>query len=412
LHLVQTAEWLDKIGISIKLICGWVPRNPTGLVVRICSSIIGRDLSSGMKKRVIMLSNGGVVISCCLIDFIGQGALWIGRKVFGGIYRSKIMAIVWRAFGWQSKRYIDKFCANGRTIFHVRSGAGQGGAIKLARKLGIPVLVDHSIAHPEYMEKNLRQEYEKNKAFFDFSLKSEFWKNIVADCDDADVLLVNSHFVKDTFIQSGYPSNKIRVAYLGVRSDFFNIRKVQAVKMCERKFKLLFTGGFGFRKGAEYIFNAIRILKEKTSILFEMDIVGDYTGAIGIIEKYKEEKLPIVFHGPIPQDDLKNFLSLSDIYLFPSLAEGCASSGMEALAAGLCVVATIESGLPIEDGVNGCVIPAKDSMAIVEKLLYLMESPAEIDRLGDAASKLIRENYTWENYADNVKSVYEEMLRI
>ena len=260
------------------------------------------------------------------------------------------------------------------------------------------------------MEKNLRHEYEKNDAIFDLGTSSPFWRLIAEDCEWADVLLVNSFFVRDTFIEQRYPSDKIKVAYLGTRSDFFGLRNVKATNRNGRKLKLLFTGGFGFRKGAEYILDAIKILQDKVTISFEMDIVGDFSSANELIEKHKDENLPIVFYGPVPQDDLKQFLAQSDIYVFPSLAEGCACSGMEAMAAGLCVVATHESGFPIEDGVNGCLIPGKNAKAVADKIMELMHHPDDIDRMGLAASELIRTQYTWEKYAENVKKVYEELI--
>ena len=60
LHLFQSADWLCKAGVSVKLVCGWVPKNPNGLFVRLCSNIMGRNLSAGMKKRAIILMNGGM----------------------------------------------------------------------------------------------------------------------------------------------------------------------------------------------------------------------------------------------------------------------------------------------------------------------------------------------------------------
>ena len=410
LHLAQSSEWLDKAGVEVKLVCGWVPRNPHGLLVCLCSRLVGRNLSDGMAKRAIKLSGCGEVIPCAWADFFYHGLLWLERKFSDGSHRGKIMAMAWKVFGWQSKRFIVKSGMKGRTVFHVRSGAGHGDAIQQAHKLCMPVVVDHSIAHPAYMENHLRPEYEKNGAFFDFGMSSAFWKMIVEDCEWADVLLVNSFFVRDTFIEQGYPPEKIKVVYLGTRPDFFGLRTVRAANRGGRKLRLLFTGGFGFRKGAEYILDAIKLLKEKAPVLFEMDVVGDYSSAKGLIAKHHDEELPITFHGPVPQDDLKQFLSQSDIYVFPSLAEGCACSGMEALAAGLCVVGTHEAGFPIEDGVNGCVIPAKNAEAVAARILDLMKNPESIDRMGAAAAALIRTHYTWEQYAESVKKIYEEML--
>lgn len=411
LHLAQSADWLGRAGVSVKLVCGWVPKNPDGWLVKFCSKMVGRNLSAGMKKRAITLENGGEVIPCAWADFICQGLFWLERKVFKGRFHGEAASLAWKIFGLQTRRYLKKFGRKGNAVFHVRSGAGHGGAIQLAKKLGMPVVVDHSIAHPEYMEKNLRREYERNGAIFDMGTSSPFWRLVAEDCEWADALLVNSFFVRDTFIEQGYPPEKIKVAYLGTRPDFFGLRKVKAVGRGERKLRLLFTGGFGFRKGAEYILDAVMILTERAEVPFEMDVVGDYSSAKGLIEKHRGENLPIVFHGPVPQDDLKKFLAQSDIYVFPSLAEGCACSGMEAMAAGLCVVATHEAGFPIEDGVNGCVVPGKNAEAVAGKILQLMAHPEDIDRMGGSAADLIRTKYTWEQYAENVKGIYAEMLK-
>lgn len=421
LHLAQSADWLCRAGIAVKLICGWVPKNPEGWLVRLCSKIVGRNLSAGMKKRAITLQNGGEVVPCAWVDFFCNALFWLEHKIYHGRKHGETAAFAWKVFGWQTKRHIKKIAGDilsqrrrgsegEKIVFHVRSGAGHGGAIRLAHKMGIPVVADHSIAHPAYMEKHLRSEYEKNGAVFDLGTSSPFWRLVVEDCEWADALLVNSFFVRDTFIEQGYPVEKIKVVYLGTRPDFFGLRKIKATNRGERKLRLLFTGGFGFRKGAEYILDAIKILEEKATVPFEMDVVGDYSGAKGLMERHKDEGLPIVFHGPVPQDDLKKFLAQSDIYVFPSLAEGCACSGMEAMAAGLCVVATHEAGFPIEDGVNGCVVPGKNSEAVAQKILWLMKHPDDIDRMGTAAAELIRTEYTWEKYAENVKKVYDELI--
>ena len=98
------------------------------------------------------------------------------------------------------------------------------------------------------------------------------------------------------------------------------------------------------------------------------------------------------------------------MYLFPSLCEGCASSGMEALAAGLPVIATCESGLPIENGEDGIIIESKSVKAIVDALLSISRNSSLMESLGRNAARKIATNYTWEKYSEIVVSVYEELL--
>lgn len=471
LHLVSSARYIAAAGCTVKMICGWVPRNPNGWLVRLCSKLVGRDLSAGMKKRVIDYP-GVTVCSMPFVDFFDQALRLVDRKLFKGKHKKGISSFSWKVFGWCSSLKLKSMkkwkseveveerneksnhhsptptptptfhshstptptpTFHSHSIFHVRSGAGQGGAIRKAKALGMKVVCDHSIAHPAFMDKHLRAEYEKNGAMFDLGMDSPFWRQIVKDCEESDVVMVNSFFVKDTFVENGFAPEKIKVVYLGQREDFFGLRQKKwesEVGVGERTLKLLFTGGFGFRKGGEYILEALKILKHR-GVAFEMDIVGDYSSARQLIARYESDldisyadkknssplPLPlstptqITFHGPKPQDELKSFLANGDIYVFPSLAEGCAQSGMEAMAAGMCVVGTHESGFPITDGKTGYVVPSKDAVAIADRIQWLDKNRCEIDRIGANAAKLIRENFTWEKYSESVNGLYNALCQ-
>lgn len=406
LHLMTSAEELAKHGYSLMLVCGWVPSNPSGKLVRFCSKVIGRDLSYGLQKRAIRI-HGVRTVSLARADFIDQFLRLVDRKFFRDRFHGYVSAMGWRYFGRATRSVLKKSRAR---IFHVRSGAGQGGAILLAKHLGMKVVVDHSIAHPAWMDAHLKAEYERNGTRFDLGMESPFWRMIVRDCEEADCVLVNSEFVKETFVANGFASAKIRVVYLGVRPDFIGLRRAR--NMADEPsspLKLLFTGGFGFRKGGVCLLGALKLLKDR-NVPFVMDVVGDYSSAQKLVEEFSAEQLPVVFHGQKPQDELKSFLSDSDVYVFPSLAEGCAQSGMEALAAGLCVVATRESGLPIQDGKNGYLIEAKNPVCLADRLEWLSTHHSDIDRVGTAASCMIAHKYTWEQYAKNTHRVYEDLL--
>ncbi len=408
LHLVQSAEWLEKADVSVKLICGWVPKNPEGWLVRFCSKLIKRDLSPGMKKRSITLTNGGEVYPCPWADFLCNGLLWFDQKFFKKKFNDKITCWGWKIFGWQTQRYLKQFKKSGEAIFHVRSGAGQGGAIKVAKKSGIKVLVDHSALHPAQTEINLKDDYARWNESLPIAPEIGVWKNVLEDCAEADILLVNANHIRDSFIERGYDPKKVKVVYLGVREDFrdVTINRLKSGKKNEIT-RVLFTGSFYLLKGAEYLLESLRILNAH-GVKVHYDVVGAVNVPKSLMEKYKG--LPIRFHGPVPQDDLKRFLADSDIYLFPSMADGCAQSGMEALTAGLPVVTTYQSGLPITDGETGCLVVMKDAVSIAEKIKWLIAHPEERLRLGTNAAKMMRENYTWEQYADNVKKIYEELL--
>ena len=428
LHLAQSADWLGKVGVDVKFVCGWVPKNPDSWLVRFCSRIVARNLAPGLRKRAITLAAGGEVCSCAWADFMCNALFIAERKIFKGRFHHRIAEFAWSVFGWQSKRVIKRVAMSGKdAVFHVRSGAGQGGAIGEARKRGMKVLVDHSALHPAQTEANLKADCERWGEPLPIAPNAGVWKNVLKDCAEADILMVNANHIRDSFVERGYDPKKVRVVYLGVRDDFRDVRikQLETGKNNEVP-RVLFTGNFSLLKGAEYLLESLQILNER-GVKVHYDVVGVVSAPKAMLEHFNAEtqrrradtlnsklqtsNLPITFHGPVPQDDLKAFLSESDIYLFPSLADGCAQSGMEALTAGLPVVATYQSGLPITDGETGCVVPMKDAAAIANKIEWLIAHPEERERLGRNAAKMMRENYTWEKYAENVRGIYKEMVK-
>ena len=397
LHLMKSAVSLSKI-VDVRVIQSWIPNNVNSKFVLFLSKLIGHKfLAIGLSKR-IPPELEGKNHSCPTPDFL----LW-GLKIFSKkthFPNDKVLTgWAWKLFGLQSKKFIKD-----AHIFHVRSGAGQGGAILKAKQEGMKVIVDHSIAHPAYMEINLRDEFRKNKTPFGLGLDSPLFQYTISDSDLADCILVNSLFVKKTFIEQGYLEEKIRVVYLGVRDDFMGLKIDYSVT---DKIKLLFTGGFGFRKGGEYLLKALQML-EAEGFQFEMNIIGSFAEASQLIKNMPIRS--VNFLGFVPQVELKKFFIEADIYVFPSLCEGCASSGMEAMAAGMPVIATEESGLPIINNEDGIIIPSKDYLSIYSSIKALSCEKEKREYIGRNAALKIKSNYTWDNYAINVNEIYDEIL--
>ncbi len=393
LHLIKSSEYIAKY-VDITVIQGWIPTKFNFFLLKIASKIVGRDLTKTIQKRTPKILDGRN-ISIGFPEFY----LWFRRYFFqfNLLDIPKQSAVL---YGRLSCAYLKD-----AEIFHVRSGSGAGGSIEKAKANKMKVLVDHSIAHPKFMDLQLKEEFEKNDELFDLGSETPFWKLILDDCDKADILLVNSEFVKNTFKQFNYPTDKIEVIYLGVREDFFSLKKsYEAKNDC---FRILFTGSFGFRKGGEYLLQSL-IELDKINFDYEMIIVGSYDKNSNLLKKYKPKNIKFIGH--IPQEDLKSYLANSDVYLFPSLCEGCASSGMEALAAGLPVVATYESGLPIAHMENGVIIQSKNALSIKDAILFLSNDIKVRKEIGINAAKLIKDNYTWEMYARNICMLYNKLV--
>lgn len=393
LYLIKSAENLNEV-VDVRVIQGWLPKWWNKWLLYIASYIQRRDIFKTIKKRTPKSLNGrnyGVAIP--------EMFFWACR-LFKLLPSEKSSFIASKLYGRMQQKYIKD-----ADIYHVRSGSGSNGAIEKARKQGMRVVVDHSIAHPAFMDKQLRDEFENNNVSFDLGIDTPFWNEIVDECKKGDVVLVNSQFVKDTFVDNGFSEDKIRVVVQGVRSDFCSLKTDYKL---HGPLRILFTGGFGFRKGGEYILKALCEL-DKRAFNYELFVVGDSSGAQVLLDRYHPKHINLI--NTVPQDELKEYLSSSDVYLFPSLCEGCASSGLEAMAAGLPVISTYESGLPIENGKDGILIRSKEVGDIVESLLRIANDQSLRMSLGRNAAEKIAKQYTWEGYAKNVVHIYEELLK-
>ena len=398
LHLITSARYLKKTKINIDVLTGWLPKSETSITIKLASFLTGhKNLASGMQKRLTP-GTGIRMISCALPEFFTQFLFLLSKKT-GIITKDVAATIGWTFFGWYSSFYIKDY-----DIFHVRAGAGCGGAIIKAKKQGMKVVTDYSIAHPSFFDESVNPEIQKYNQKPFITSSGRFWKMAIRDCNLADTVLVNSHFVKQTFVDHGFDENKIKVVYLGVREDFYRLKKDYTKS---KVLRILFTGSFEVRKGAEYILKAMQIL-DQMQFSYELIIVGSNMEASNLLKKYPAKHLNLVGH--IPQDELEYYLSTADIYLFPSLGEGCAVSAMEAMAAGLPVITTKESGIPIIDHVDGIQLPFKNEKSIVDAIFELNDNIDLRKRLGENAAEKIINNYSWNMYSEQVKNLYSKLL--
>lgn len=106
--------------------------------------------------------------------------------------------------------------------------------------------------------------------------------------------------------------------------------------------------------------------------------------------------------------DIPDLLQALDVYVSSSLSEGRSLSIMEAMAAGLPVVATSVGGTPeiITDGHTGVLVPPMQPDALSEKLLILIMDPLQRARLGAAARRSARESFNVQSMVEAYQNLY------
>lgn len=149
-------------------------------------------------------------------------------------------------------------------------------------------------------------------------------------------------------------------------------------------------------KGLKYLISCADQVKSKIqNPNFKVIIIGEGENHTELQQQIAALKLidTVFIIGFVP--DAQRYLSGFDIFVLPSVKEGLPYSLMEAMAAGVPVVATNVGGIPdlIENQKSGLLVPPKNAQAIGEAVLTLIAGPDERRALGYNAKKKIEESF-------------------
>lgn len=112
------------------------------------------------------------------------------------------------------------------------------------------------------------------------------------------------------------------------------------------------------------------------------------------------------------QDDIPAMLWSLTLFVSAARSEPFGLAIVEAMAAGLPIVATASEGAIeiIEDGVSGKLVPADDAEALARAINDLLDDPLQCSRLGRNALFAARQRYSLERMASDTEKVYYEVL--
>jgi phosphatidyl-myo-inositol alpha-mannosyltransferase len=177
---------------------------------------------------------------------------------------------------------------------------------------------------------------------------------------------------------------------------------------------LLFVGRLEPRKGLTYLVRAFLRLKPAFPRLRLLVVGRDdkriQDKAMALVPP--RLRTDLVFVGSVPQADLPSYYASADVFCAPSL--GGESFGIvlaEAMAVGKPVVCSDIGGYRdvVRDGTDGLLVPPRDPQALAEALAGLLDNPARLAAMGEAAAAAAR-RYAWEVVAAEVAEVYRTAL--
>ena len=171
------------------------------------------------------------------------------------------------------------------------------------------------------------------------------------------------------------------------------------LSIAESDFIWCFVGRIGYDKGIEEMINSF-IQVHKKSKNSKLLLVGPYEKELDplphAIEHEIETNKSIISVGW--QQDVRPYFAISNVFVFPSYREGFPNVLLQAGAMGIYSIVTNINGSNeiIDNGINGTIIPVKDSSALTEAMLNCLEDASKHKDYNEKYRRLIAEKYSQE----------------
>ena len=241
-------------------------------------------------------------------------------------------------------------------------------------------------------------------------------------------VLPNSKGLQDYILQHRFTTKK-KMNILGegssngTNTDYFRDECVEKTEVTKTKeawkipkddFIFVFIRRLVGDKGINELVVAFKALAETKSNCTLL-LVGPVEDTLDPLEKHtlvEISKNPKIVTTGF-QQDVRNFLALSDALVFPSYREGFPNVVMEAGAMGLPSIVTDINGCNeiIEHGKNGYIVPKKNSIALMDAMLFFLENPVEVAKMQQNARPMIVNRYKREHIWQLILAEYQSILQ-
>jgi len=235
---------------------------------------------------------------------------------------------------------------------------------------------------------------------------------------EAKFVITTTEFMKNQLIEHfKLPHEKIFVIGNGIEIKEFEYeidkKEVKSFYKFPNEVKLVgFIGRITEQKGVRYFLESIpKILNNYQNVRFL--IIGDGWQ----IEEMKElaKRLGIDwsvrFLGYVQDEELKKLLKILDVLVIPSIYEPFGIVALEAMSAGVPIVASAIGGLNeiIDNEIDGLKVPPKNPDAIASAVLRLLYDEGLRIKLTENAKKKVQK-YSWEEVAKKTLEVYKKAI--
>jgi len=222
-------------------------------------------------------------------------------------------------------------------------------------------------------------------------------------------------------IRCGASTNKIYIVSHAVDVSYFYNKSKEAMIYRKKIRKIFGLNGLTFiyvgrlldEKGLNYLLDAFSNLQNRCKKKINLLLVGNGKDSDLLKKRCQKEKIHnVLFAGFWQKQDLPFFYAASDIFVFPTLGDPYGLVVNEAMACCLPVISTSTAGeieSRIENGVNGYIVPTKNSAALSKRMEELVKNTELRKKMGELSSQKIA-NLTPEKWAIDFENAIKNLV--
>jgi glycosyltransferase involved in cell wall biosynthesis len=266
---------------------------------------------------------------------------------------------------------------------------GVGGqcleSLARARSLGCRTVVDCITTHIDDFEGHQKTECAKFQIRPATNGRSRRMQ--VEEYRRADLIRVLSEHARFTFLERGFEPHRLIVARPPIDVNLF-----PQAEFTNPRFQISFVGLLEPWKGFHYLIEAFQSLALPDSELILWGGPGTRSVSKYLAGQLARNSAIKVRPVSVRQVGYGEVYGKSSVLVHPSLSEGFGYVVAEAMASGIPVIVTRNTGSAdlVVDGKNGYVVPARDPEAIRDRLAHLASHPAVTREMGRAARETMR----------------------
>jgi glycosyltransferase involved in cell wall biosynthesis len=378
-HSYETALAYQEAGALLRFVTGvYLSERTAGFVRRL------PRVGSRLSKRADSRMETDRVVSMPLLELLGSAAARMLGPTRGHDVLLKRAAMFDRR---ASGHLADAGLVHGFEFTCARTFAA-------AKKLGLRTILDAPFVHPLAWRRILEEEIlplaTPEERRLQMKDRLDTLRLMEREIDLADAIFSPSEWAASTYRSRVSASERVTIVPYGTR-----VRDGEPTRPSGRTRFLCLASGLGFRKGTHLLLAAFAPLHEEAELWLAGPVLPEL--APWLVAHGQSVRL----FGSIGPTQAQELFDQCHAFVSPSLCEGSSLAILEAMGQGLPVIVTERCGAPLENMVQGLVVPANQEAPLTEALVRLRDPDLRL-ALGTRAKELARQR-SWAAYRQAIR---------